>query len=174
MDFAYDLIFEMASTGRHRRIVDALYQNRHPVKFKGRDNTALVYEEGICLIDVTEMNRYQLDVLNTGISALYWVEPDYFYFEGNAYFTDSDELKTAGCPDLITEVWSAGNSPAHRDFKKKLYMTGKNTEHWYFEQHSNTVECWLGSKRLENKDLMQPLITCRGVQFNLIALAINK
>jgi len=55
-------------------------------------------------------------------------------------------------------------------FKDNPYL--KITEHWYIEQNSNEIICYLGSSRIENQTLSDILVTRNGLKFDLRYLAI--
>ena len=65
-----------------------------------------------------------------------------------------------------------GNTSDDRDFLKFLYSTSDITEHWYIEQDSNTVECYLGKEKLDDQYLTNLLVTQKGFEFDLRYLAI--
>ena len=100
------------------------------------------------------------------------VEPDFTLFEKNNYIANIKGARLAGQPDLVIEVWSDSNTSADRAFKKYLYSTSPVTEHWYLEQDSNEVECWLGDKKLRVQTLLNPLNTQSGLQIDLAHFAI--
>jgi Uma2 family endonuclease len=93
-------------------------------------------------------------------------------FKSNLYVENKRQTRTAGQPDLIVEVWSDGNQESERDFKKYLYSTSPLTEHWYIEQHSNEVECYIGKNRIGGQSLKEILVTRSGLKFDLRYLSI--
>ncbi|MCL1986399.1 MAG: hypothetical protein FWG64_00280, partial [Firmicutes bacterium] len=59
-----------------------------------------------------------------------------------------------------------------RNFKFTIYSSSPTTEHWYLEQDSNIVECYLGQTQLPKQDISQTLVTTRNLQFDLTYLAL--
>jgi Uma2 family endonuclease len=118
--------------------------------------------------DIDNIEKFERDTINE----LDYIQPDFMMFKKNKYLHNERETKIAGCPDLLIEVWSDGNSAAERDFKLNLYSTSPVTEHWYIEQDSNEIICWLGKNRIENKYLTDVLVTLDGIEFDLRYLAI--
>ena len=106
------------------------------------------------------------------ITELEYVKPDFMIFKNNSYISNAKQTRTAGQPDLIAEVWSLGNTDDDRAFLQNLYATSDVTEHWYIEQDSNEVICYLGRNRLENQFLTDILVTRGGLQFDLRYLAL--
>ncbi len=106
------------------------------------------------------------------IEDLYYVQPDFMLFKNNPYFENKRQTRTAGCPDLIVEIWSEGNTKNDRAFLQNLYATSEITEHWYIEQDSNEVECYVGKTKMQNQNLTDVLITRGGLKFDLRYLAI--
>jgi Uma2 family endonuclease len=110
------------------------------------------------------------------MSELRRVEPDFMLFDKNAYIENniSGGVRTriAGFPDLVIEIWSEANLIEERKFKKILYSTSPVTEHWYIEQDSNKVECFLGGNDLPPQSLKNILRTQDGVEFDLRYMAI--
>jgi Uma2 family endonuclease len=100
------------------------------------------------------------------------VQPDFLLFKDNKYITDSRDLRTAGQPDLIVEVWSRSNTKSDRDFLRDLYSKSDITEFWQVEQNSNTVKCSLGKIKLPEQSLKNVLKTQKGLEFDLRYLAI--
>ena len=123
----------------------------------------------IRLVDLAEITK---DFISDVIDDLKTVEPDLVLFHHNRFITNKRETRTAGQPDLIVEVWSKSNMQKERDFKKYLYSTSEITEHWYIDQDSNLIECWLGSRQLENQNLNRIIKTRKGLEFDLRYLAI--
>ncbi|MCL2096745.1 MAG: Uma2 family endonuclease [Oscillospiraceae bacterium] len=106
------------------------------------------------------------------ITELEYVKPDFLMFKNNPYLENKRQTRTAGRPDLIVEIWSESNSKNDRAFLQNLYATSDITEHWYIEQDSNEVICYLGRNRLENQYLTDVLSTREGLKFDLRYLAI--
>ena len=107
------------------------------------------------------------------VTSLEKVQPDLAFFDKNKYVINKRETKVAGRPDLIVEVWSDGNTEAHKDYKKYLYSTSPITEHWYIEQDSNKVKCYMGNEQLPDQYLTNILKTQNGIEFDLRYLAIR-
>jgi len=177
-----DIYMPMSTTVRHNRIVqtfigrllDEIENNRlHALA----EECSLVHwgrisePSSISLVDVKEIKNVKTFIKST-IEDLYYVQPDLMVFQSNPYVENKRQTKTAGQPDLVVEVWSDGNSKNDRDFKKYLYSTSDITEHWYIEQDSNEIACYLGQKRLENQSLVDVLSTQSGLKFDLRYLAI--
>ena len=125
------------------------------------------------LVNVSEIEDTD-SFLETTIDELDYVQPDFVLFKNNPYLHNENETKIAGRPDLVVEIWSKGNTKAEREFKLELYSSSPITEHWYIEQDSNEVVCYLGGARLENQSLANMLETRKGLQFDLRYLAIEK
>lgn len=100
------------------------------------------------------------------------VQPDFFLFQKNEFKVNSKQTKIAGYPDLIVEVWSECNDIYEREFKRYIYGTSFTTEHWYIDQDSNVVECFVGRNKLPNKDLKNDLYSESGLYFNLQTLSL--
>ncbi|MCL1999550.1 MAG: Uma2 family endonuclease [Turicibacter sp.] len=171
-------IYSMANYPRHGRLIDGFSdaiarlpdrENYH----KFRENIGLAYNGNILregsesqLFDVNEQPIAE----NILISCNY-VQPDFMYFCKNKHQESAKTFKIAGCPDLIVEVWSKGNSQTERTALKNLYSS-PTTEHWYLTQQSNKVECWLGRKKLKPQNLLNVLKTQSGLELDLRDLAI--
>lgn len=177
-----DIIMPMSTTVRHNRIIQTL-TGRLLDKIENNELHALSEEcslvhwgkisepSSISLVDIKEIEDMQ-KFKEATIEDLYYVQPDLLVFKSNPYIENKRQTKTAGQPDLIVEVWSDGNSKSDRDFKKYLYSTSNITEHWYIEQDSNEVICYLGKSKLENQCLSNILVTRGGLKFDLRYLAI--
>ena len=122
----------------------------------------------INLDDVKDTEDFKTNVMND----LYAVEPDIMLFTTNGFMENITETRAAGCPNLIIEVWSKSNGPFHRQKKFDLYKTGSNTEHWYMEQDSNVVHCFMGMDRLKDQNLKSVLVTAFGIEIDLTYLAL--
>ena len=117
--------------------------------------------------DIEDIEQFK----NNTIYELDYVQPDFVLFKDNKHITDSRDLRTAGQPDLIVEVWSGGNTKNDRDFLRELYATSDITEFWQIEQHSNTVKCSAGTVELPKQSLKNILRTQKGLEFDLRYLA---
>jgi Uma2 family endonuclease len=173
----------MSTTGRHNNILqsligsiyDLIKQNKVFVKHEqysivhwgSRKKEPLSIE----LIDVNEIDDIE-DFKNNTIYELDYVQPDFVLFKDNKYVTDDKDLRTAGQPDLIVEVWSKGNTKKDRKILQDLYSTSDITEFWQIEQNSNTVECSVGTAELPGQSLINILKTQNGLEFDLRYLAI--
>jgi len=149
-----------------------------------RSNTAKAYQEEVALIysgspkDAEFIKLINTENINditdfiTKMDEYYYVQPDFFIFRDNSYIENKKRTRVAGCPDLIVEIWSANNNEEEKSFKKLLYSSSSITEHWYIEQDSNEVVCYLGGDRLKNQSLFNVLVTRGGLEFDLRYLAI--
>ena len=177
------LVIEMGALPRHNHLVGSFLISigelfKQKKVYPLMENCMLCFggnrwsEEPI-LIDVEligNMILFRTEVINK----LDFVQPDFLLFQKNQYVQNEITSKTAGVPDLIVEVWSESNSQLERDFKKKLYSSNPKCEHWYLEQNSNLVECWLGKTRLANQNLKNVLCTKNNLQFDLKHLALGQ
>jgi len=118
--------------------------------------------------NLIDINNFNVECIND----LEYVQPDFMLFKDNKFVQNERKTRIAGCPDLIVEIWSDSNTSNERALKKNLYATGINTEHWYIEQDSNIVECYIGEKKTANKSLKDMLITNGGIEFDLRYLAL--
>jgi len=177
-----DIYVPMSTTIRHNKITRRLGANLLDLEEKEnafilQEDCSLVYFgsenkiSDIRLVDLAEITD-ENDFINEVIDDLKTVEPDLVLFYHNRFLVNRRETRTAGQPDLIVEVWSKGNTQKERDFKLYLYSTSKITEHWYIDQDSNSVECWLGSQQLKNQNINHILKTQKGLEFDLRYLAI--
>ena len=125
---------------------------------------------GFKLIDVTGIKDVQRFLEN--ITELEHVKPDFMIFKDNPYMKNKKGTRTAGQPDLIVEVWSESNTDYDKAFLQNLYATSPVTEHWYIEQESNEVQCYMGKEQLSDQYLTNVLITQKGIEFDLRYLAV--
>jgi len=171
----------MGTTHRHNGLVSTLmnrifnriesgellaFQEQCPLVYFGTKELPA----GFKLIDVksiTDVHRF-LD----NITDLEYVKPDFMLFKNNAYLRNKKQTRTAGQPDFIVEVWSESNTDDDRAFLQNLYATSPITEHWYIEQDSNHVQCYVGKERISNQNLTDVLVTQKGLEFDLRYLAI--
>jgi len=178
---------EMGTLGRHNEIITEvllaianLIKQRREIRI-WHENYPLVYWgkrtelDTLSLIDISQIEdaeHFKEEVMIT----LRRVEPDFMLFDKNAYIEnsvkDAKRSRVAGFPDLIIEVWSEENTKADREFKRFLYSTSPVTEHWYIEQDSNDVECYIGEEVLPRQSLKNILRTQNGVEFDLRYMAI--
>jgi len=108
------------------------------------------------------------------INHLEYVQPDFILFRNNRFIVNEFETITAGCPDLIVEIWSESNSKLEKEFKFNLYSSSDKTEHWYMEQGSNKVTCFIGRKALPEQSLTNILKTNNGIEFDLRKMAVKQ
>ena len=178
-----DIFMPMSATVRHNKIIMNLIArlwNRIEKKelHALSEECSLVYWgspfeiSSLRLVNLSEIDDIQ--AFKDGvIEDLYCVQPDLMVFDLQPYAENKRQTKTAGQPDLIIEVWSDGNTKVDRDFKKFLYSTSDKTEHWYIEQDSNEVQCFLGQNSLPSQSLLNVLRTTNGIEFDLRAMAIT-
>jgi hypothetical protein len=177
-----EMYMPMSTTSRHNKITNTLISSVIDLLRKKEvhalsEECSLVYwgenaePATVSLVDVGEINDITRFTEST-IDDLYYVQPDIMIFKSNPYVENKRQTRTAGQPDLIVEVWSDGNQESERGFKKYLYSTSGVTEHWYIEQHSNEVECYVGKKRIGSQSLKEILITQNGLKFDLRYLSI--
>ena len=179
-----NIYMPMSTTTRHNKLIntfigDVLNLVRKKEVYALQSDCALVHwgfksraDDFKYLVDIDDIDDVD-DFTKTTINDLDFVQPDFMLFQKNKYLTNERETRTAGCPDLIIEVWSKDNSKAERSFKLDLYSSNSTVEHWYIEQDSNEVICYFGNNRLENKSLTNVLVTCGGLEFDLRYLAIE-
>jgi Uma2 family endonuclease len=108
------------------------------------------------------------------INYLYYVEPDFMFFQKNEHIWNDKETRMAGYPDLVVEVWSESNTQIDREEKFLIYSNSEGkTEHWYIEQDSNVVKCYMGEDRLDDQSLERVLKTVRGIELDLTGIALK-
>jgi len=177
-----DTYMPMSTTVRHNRITMTLSgaildllrkKDAHALQ----EECALVYygtkelPNGFKLVDVTAIDdvKHFTDIV---IAELEYIRPDFVLFKNNSYLENKRQTRTAGQSGLVVEVWSESNTQNDRAFLQNLYATSNVTEHWYIEQHSNEVSCYLGGNRLENQSLSEILVSRGGLKFDLRYLAV--
>ena len=172
----------MSSTGRHNRMVMTISSAiieflRKKEVYALQEGCALVHwgykgkSDFKELIKIADIENKTIFIEET-INELDYIQPDFLLFKDNPYLHNENETKVAGCPDLIIEVWSKGNTKAEREFKFELYSSSQVTEHWYIEQDSNEVICYFGKEKAESQSLKNVLETRGGLKFDLRYLAI--
>ena len=177
-----DNYIQMSTTGRHNDIVASFIGElfslikRKEIYVKHEEFSLTFFGTrkeplGTMLVDIDTIPDHQIFIEDT-INLLESVQPDFMCFKYNPFILNRYDTRIAGYPDLIIEVWSSGNSSQERNFKKNLYMTSNLTEHWYIEQDSNKVECYIGKDRLSDQYLTDILTTQRDIEFDLRYLAI--
>ena len=175
-----DRLLEMSTTFRHNELTSAFNASLardfwdliiSKKMFKFQESIGLAYETNpLSLIDVSGGNYEEIDAEFLHLSE--YIQPDFMLFHENKCAKFDDIKTVAGCPDLIVEVWSKTNTKKHRNFKFTIYSSSPTTEHWYLEQDSNIVECYLGQTQLPKQDISQTLVTTRNLQFDLTYLAL--
>ena len=152
---------------RKRKEVYALYEEC-PLVYWGKPNEE--HSLGLVEIETLKDTEYFRTVT---IEELSKVQPDLMVFmKDNPFLKNDIGTRTAGRPDLVIEVWSEGNSDIDKNFKKNLYSTSEITEHWYVEQDSNAVDCYLGQNKIAAQDLRNILVTVKNIKFDLKFLAL--
>ena len=177
-----DIFMPMSTTSHHNKLIntfigDVLNLIRKKEIYALQSDCALVHwgskkePDFISLVNIKEIediDRFKSITINE----LYYVQPDFMLFKNNPYISNERETRTAGCPDLIVEIWSENNLNFEREFKLDLYSSSPITEHWYIEQDSNEVICYFGSDKIETQSLTNVLVTRGGIKFDLRYLAI--
>ena len=172
----------MSTTGRHSRLLMTISSAviellRKKEAYAVQEECALVHwgykgkPDLKELVKISDIDDTELFLAST-INEMDYVQPDFLVFKDNPYLYNENETKIVGCPDLIVEVWSRGNSKAERDFKLDLYSSSPITEHWYIEQDSNEVVCYFGTNRIESQFLYNILEARNGLKFDLRYLAV--
>lgn len=179
-----DAYMPMSTTRRHNKIINEFVRKISGVEsFDDVDiltsECALAHwgskrkSDEICyLVDISSLEDIEYFTKST-INHLEYVQPDFVLFRNNPFVVNEFETITAGCPDLIVEIWSEGNSKLEKEFKFNLYSSGNKTEHWYIEQGSNKVTCFRGKEALPPQSLSDILRTTNGVEFDLRKMAIR-
>ena len=170
-----DQIFYV-NTDRHIQLVSSFFGNLFPLiqrkEVKSfQENAALVYfgkfgegyEKLVVLDELDDVVEFRTNT----IYELSYVQPDFFLFQVNTFLQDERTLRVAGVPDLVVEVWSNSNSEAEKTSKFRLYSSSYQCEHWYLDQNSNDVECYIGTEMLGTQTIEKTLTTKRGLQFDL-------
>ena len=174
-------IFNMSTTKRHIDLINefvvqsGIMRRIDKINLKTYQEEAALVHYGhrrkdpfiLSLVDIDKLES--LDLINH----LEYTQPDFILFNKNKYIWNERETRLAGCPDLVVEIWSESNTQIDREEKFLIYShSNDKTEHWYIEQDSNTVECYLGGTRLENQTLTKQLVTRTGLEFDLTHLAV--
>jgi Uma2 family endonuclease len=182
-----DSFMEMGTSLRHNEIITELLiaianliKQRREIRI-WHENCSLIYSgkraelDTLSLIDVGQIKDVKSFAKNA-MSEFRRVEPDFMLFDKNAYIENDingkPRTRVAGFPDLVIEIWSEANLIEERKFKKFLYSTSPITEHWYINQESNNIECFLGQNALTPQSLKNILRTQNGVEFDLRYMAI--
>jgi len=139
-----------------------------------QEETALVHYghrknniDSLSLVDIAQIDNIDtLDYLGV-------VQPDFMLFRYNKFLWNEKETRIAGYPDLIVEVWSQSDSKQDREAKFLIYSNSNNkTEHWYLEQDSNIISCFMGKHKLQDKRLNEAIASNCGVTFDLTHVQI--
>ena len=177
-----DNYMQMSTSLRHNRITGTLFSEIIDMLRKNEVNAlqeecALVYwgsrikPEPALLIDINNIKNMN-DFKEKTINDLEYVQPDFILFHKNLYVENKRKTRTAGCPDLIVEVWFDSNTAEEENFKYGLYSSASSTEHWYIGQDTNEVKCYLGKETLATQSIKNILHTANGLKFDLRYLAI--
>ena len=174
-----DLSLNMATLPRHGHLTSSFFadvkdlfkkgllyplQEQHYLAYLGKK-----YSGEERLIEPTYFSRYT----DTLFEELGRVQPDFLFFKDNKYIQNKTTMITLGIPDLVVEVWSDSNDDIERMFKQRIYSSSDKCEHWYLEQNSNLVKCYLGKKQLKDQTLLDFLVTTKGIKFDLRYLALK-
>lgn len=165
----------MATTDRHSDLVDGFTGEMWQLRKQGKliywsDTVALIYDDEGRLINVNDFSKRQEQELIFNLTKYRYLEPDVMIFKENAVVSNRKGTRKAGCPDLIIEVWSDDNKQVEREGKFSIYSSSPITEHWYVEQESDIIECYLGQTRLPDQHLKNILTTQSGLEFDLRTL----
>ena len=176
-----DYIENMSTLPRHGHLVSSFFadikalfvqkkvyplQEQHSLVYWGKR-----YSGDEHLVDVSILDDKDYFALST-IEQLAFIQPDFMLFQNNEYLHNRTTSRIAGVPDIVVEVWSDTNIPAEREMKFRIYSSHPMCEHWYIEQYSNEVECWLGTNPLARQDIRNVLKTTHDLEFDLRYLAI--
>ena len=175
------IILEMGTLPRHNHLAGSLFASMFELFKLGKvyilqEQCMLViagkkYSGNERLIDVNKLENpvaFRLEDINK----LDFVQPDFLLFDRNIFVQNISTSKTSGIPDLIVEVWSESNDELERDMKKRIYSSSDMCEHWYIEQNSNIVDCWVGKKELPKQNIKHILKTLNGLEFDLRHLTL--
>ena len=171
-----DIYMPMATSERHNLFTGTFFCSI--IELVRKREIKAFHNEGALVYLGTRKDVYR-NLVNVSdfniecINDLEYVQPDFMLFRNNKFIQNDRKTRIAGYPDLIVEIWSDSNTSNERAFKKDLYATGINTEHWYIEQDSNTVECYMADKKTTNKSLKDILKTKNGIEFDLRYLALE-
>ena len=177
-----DIFMPMSTTDRHNDMISTFIGDVLPLKRKKaiyalQSDCALVHwgerkePTNLALVDISKIAD-TFKFTESTMEYLEYVQPDFMLFKDNPYLKNAKGLRTAGQPDLIVEIWSESNSAAERELKWDLYASSGITEHWYIEQDSNSVKCYMGKRQLPGQYLAAILKTQKGIEFDLRYLAI--
>ena len=145
-----------------------------------RETQRLVYYGGfgseyeyslLSLVDVAGLDDFDA-FRRRVINDLNTVEPDIMFFKDSKFVENETQTRVAGRPDLIVEVWSPSNTLYDKQRKFDIYSTSDITEHWYVEQDSNLVVCYIGKMKLPSQCLGDVLATQKGLKLDLCGVAL--
>ena len=188
MENIRDELFSSPTTGRHNLIVGGLKTEIHlAVRNAVKSGKAFVFTDTVALVYYGSVKnpldysmRKLVDVREIGdltgftekvINKLDYVEPDLMLFNDSTFVVNKDGTRYAGVPDLIVEVWSESNTDLHKQVKFDLYSASPDLEHWYIEQDSPVIRCFMGKSELAQQDLTGPVATQRGIAIDVGYLA---
>ena len=172
-------VLEMGTTARHNKLLSGLQYsilNTLENLYKAGQIESLLEQVALChtesrleweWAELIDLNRECANINNYNV-----IYPDYMLFKDQPYKTNEEKTRYAGRPDLLVEVWSDGNDNKLKIFKKTIYSSSPVTEHWYIEQNSNSVECWLGKTQLPEQSLKAILKTQSGLEIDLRHMAL--
>ena len=180
-EYMHENFMPMATSLRHNKLIGALYARIFDFIVREelivyKEECALVYwgqrrkGEPCSLADIADLHDADA-FIDSVINELEYIQPDMMVFKDRKYLTNRKETRIAGIPDLAIEVWSESNSRAEKNFKFNLYADA-GIEHWYLEQDSNQVLCYLGHDKLETQTLKNELVSASGIKFDLRHLAL--
>ena len=171
-----NLMLTFGTTARHNELLSSFFAN---VFDERKNNQLRAFQEQCPLVYLGERSNLgqvkliDADTYYNKCDELYdyeYVQPDFMMFKNNKYIVNKKGTRFLGIPDLVIEIWSERNDDIETHFKKLLYSTGQ--EHWYLTQHSNKVECWIGTEKLQDQYLTEILKTQQNVEFDLRFLSI--
>jgi hypothetical protein len=174
----YDTLF-MGTTHRHNQLGFALNASLLDYIKKGslttlQENVSLVHYgrkgrgDFLQLILINDTNK---DEILGIINELEFIQPDFCVFHTNHFITNKKGTRFAGIPNLIVEIWSDSNSKLEKEMKYAMYAES-GAEHWYIEQDSNKVSCYLGKTQLLEQDISDIIIDQSGYKYDLRYLAL--
>ena len=182
--YTHNEYFVLPATKRHGKIVSHIENNllKHEREFALLTSEAmsLVYYgdptkqceyPNISLVDIEDICDIE-KFKSATINDLANIVPDIILFTTNGFVENISETRVAGFPNLVIEVWSESNTLFDRQKKFDIYKTGVNTEHWYIEQNSNIIKCFMGKHQLEDKNMKDVLHTQEGIQMDIRHLAL--
>ncbi|MCL2158827.1 MAG: Uma2 family endonuclease [Oscillospiraceae bacterium] len=172
---------KIGTTDRHNDIISTFSGDILPLKRKKevyalQEQCPLVFygsrdlPSGFKLVDVKAIDDAERFI--EIITDFEYVKPDFMLFKDNPYLKNKRGTRIAGQPDLIVEVWSESNTDDDVEFLKKLYACSSVTEHWYIDQDSIKIECYIGKKKIPAQYLTNILRTQKGLEFDLRYLVV--